>query len=83
MECLKIIGGAKQEFEGLNHRIDGWYPQLFHLVLKSAIQQKPPFLHFVILSDIFNGATWCQNSANKTTITQQLKSIEIFFKMDR
>ena len=53
---------------------------MFHLVLKSVIQKKPPFLHFVILSDFFNGATWRQNSANETTMTQELKSIEIFEK---
>jgi hypothetical protein len=47
--------------------------------LKSAIQQKPTFLHFVILLDFINSATWRQNSANKTTMTQQLKSIEIFY----
>ena len=38
---------------------------------------------FYILSDIFNGVTCRQNSANKTTMTQQLKSIEIKKNIDR
>ena len=31
--------------------LDARETQLFHMELKFAIQQKPPFLHFVILGD--------------------------------